>query len=798
MQKGGTVDRQLVKGSSLPSDEQRALLEYASRHPESTLHSTGRRHDVAVLLIHGIGYQNFGETLDYFGKPMAHSLKTLATMASATAPDTGADAGSDTVGDSEAAARGSVTLIPDGDTQPPSAEVTSRSEHRELSYALTLEYVRTPEAPETLEVPESPKASETPEDPETADNPSAPSLQARISEGLRAQERRLQERFNASRSSRPERPERSVARRSILLQEGFWRPKHYRPLRDHLPWLVSVLPLFLMFCLYYERPGRCWTDRVGQLLRSIVRFVNVAGWLVLAVVTVVTMRDAFVTSLGTSYGLLTALVAVLSLGILGWVLVRRARELWALVKAIPTQLIQTATSPESRDLERIYARLDRQLDLLAARSDAPGIIAHSQGGYLGYELLRRRAKVGKKPLRFFYGLGNAVVPISIIASDRNDIPVPLDSLGGFRNRLTLLALGVVAGFAWVQEALLLVGPYASLLRHMMLIPLTLGVVTIVFAVLSAVKGRGRIAQGAGAGSAVWNAYGTRSLVKWLIPTLFVHGVFMMFASLMLVLAYLSGQVRGPASTALGVAFWCVVMLVIAGSVRSCCHLFVRAYAPSLQEMNVADHCEIAARGDSIGRSNITQPTDVQVTFVTLPGPSVSSHMQYFDASSPVPLMLSHRLLPHVLPADTHLLEGVRDIGAEFNCAFARAKKIARAVHYSLYAGLTALFVVLLNAASLLHVSEQVGLDVSGLESAGFERAAADARYLSERVDSPGGGLVVLAVLFAVEVLLVVVLSPVTQRWFQRFMVAKIDRALARENAVGGVDDELSASRPDAG
>ena len=682
MQKGGTVDRQLVKGSSLPSDEQRALLEYASRHPESTLHSTGRRHNVAVLLIHGIGYQNFGETLDYFGKPMAHSLKTLATMASATAPDTGVDAGSDTVGDSEAAARGSVTLIPDGDTQPPSAEVTSRSEHRELSYALTLEYVRTPEAPETLEVPESPKASETPEDPETADEPSAPSLQARISEGLRAQERRLQERFNASRSSRPERPERSVVRRSILLQEGFWRPKHYRPLRDHLPWLVSVLPLFLMFCLYYERPGRCWTDRVGQLLRSIVRFVNVAGWLVLAVVTVVTMRDAFVTSLGTSYGLLTALVAVLSLGILGWVLVRRARELWALVKAIPTQLIQTATSPESRDLERIYARLDRQLDLLAARSDAPGIIAQSQG--------------------------------------------------------------------------------------------------------------------AGAGSAVWNAYGTRSLVKWLIPTLFVHGVFMMFASLMLVLAYLSGQVRGSASTALGVAFWCVVMLVIAGSVRSCCHLFVRAYAPSLHEMNVADHCEIAARGDSIGRSNITQPTDVQVTFVTLPGPSVSSHMQYFDASSPVPLMLSHRLLPHVLPADTHLLEGVRDIGAEFNCAFARAKKIARAVHYSLYAGLTALFVVLLNAASLLHVSEQVGLDVSGLESAGFERAAADARYLSERVDSPGGGLVVLAVLFVVEVLLVVVLSPVTQRWFQRFMVAKIDRALARENAIGGVDDELSTPRPDVG
>lgn len=770
MQKGGVVDRQLVKGSSLPSDEQRTLLGYASRHPESTLHSTGRRHDAAVLLIHGIGYQNFGETLDYFGKPVAHSLQTLATMASATASDTGSDAADSP----EEATRGSVTLIPDGDTQPPSGEVTPHSEHRELSYALTLEYVQAPEAPETpetLEVSESTEVPESPEDREAVDEPSASSLQARISEGLRAQERRLQERLSASRSSRPE---RSVVRRSILLQEGFWRPKHYRPLRDHLPWLVSVLPLFLMFCLYYERPGRTWTDRAGQLLRSIARFVNVAGWLVLAVVTIVTMRDAFVASLSTSRGLLTALV-----------------------KAIPTQLIQTATSPESRDLERIYARLDRQLDLLVARSDAPGIIAHSQGGYLGYELLRRRAKAGKKPLRFFYGLGNGVVPISIIASDRNDIPAPLDSSGGFRNRLTLLALGAVAGFAWVQEALLLVGPYASLLRHMMLIPLTLGAATVVFAVLSALKGRGRIAQETGAIPALWNVYGTRSLIKWLIPTLFVHGVFMMFTSLMLVLAYLSGEARVPAPTALGVAFWCVVMLAIVVSVRSCCHLFVRAYAPSLHEMNVADHCEIAARGDSIGRSNITQPTDVKVTFATLPGPSVSSHMQYFGASSPVPLMLSRRLLPHVLPADTHLLEGVNDIGAELNRAFARAKRVARAVHYGLYAGLTALFVLLLNAASLLHVSAQAGLDVPALDSAGFEWAVAAARYLREQVDSPGGGLALLAILFAVEVLLVVVLSPATQRRFQRFMVTKIDRTLARESVIGGVDDEASVASAQA-
>ena len=51
------------------------------------------------------------------------------------------------------------------------------------------------------------------------------------------------------------RPVRTVTRRSLLFQEGFWRPRHYRPLKEHLPWLASVLPLFLMFCFYYERPG---------------------------------------------------------------------------------------------------------------------------------------------------------------------------------------------------------------------------------------------------------------------------------------------------------------------------------------------------------------------------------------------------------------------------------------------------------------------------------------------------------------------------------------------------------------
>ena len=143
-----------------------------------------------------------------------------------------------------------------------------------------------------------------------------------------------------------------------------------------------------MFCFYYERPGATWRERAGHLLRSTARFVNVALWLVLAAMALMTFRDAFVASLGTPQGAFTGLAAVLGLGIVGWVLARRARELWALMKAIPTQLIQTATSPESRDLERIYARLDRQLDDLSSRSDAVGIIAHSQGGYLSYELLR--------------------------------------------------------------------------------------------------------------------------------------------------------------------------------------------------------------------------------------------------------------------------------------------------------------------------------------------------------------------------------------------------------------------------
>lgn len=595
------------------------------------------------------------------------------------------------------------------------------------------------------------------------------------------------------------RPVRTVTRRSLLFQEGFWRPRHYRPLKEHLPWLASVLPLFLMFCFYYERPGATWRERAGHLLRSTARFVNVVLWLVLAAMALMTFRDAFVASLGTPQGAFTGLAAVLGLGIVGWVLARRARELLALVKAIPTQLIQTATSPESRDLERIYARLDRQLDDLSSRSDAVGIIAHSQGGYLSYELLRRRAAAGKKPIRFFYGLGSGVVPISIIASDRNDIPGHLDAAGGYRNRAMLLWVSAVAAFSWLVEASLLFGPYRSLLHYTMLVPLALSVVPLVASVPGAFKGRARIGRKSAwesssadtsaktsattsantpANVRLVNPYGTRAYVKWLIPLLFVHGVFMLYAVFMLLLAQLRVEGAVPELTAASVAFWGALILVLMMSVRSACHLYVRAYAPMLQDLDVADRCEISARGDSIGRSNITQPADVDVSFVTLPGPSVNSHMQYFDACSPVPLMLAHRLVPHMMPAGEQAQKAAAftDIGAELNCGFARVKKWMRTMHYGLYAVLLLMLSVLLNVASPMSLSALTGLDTLRLHSEGFDRLVADAQQLREQAGSSDLLLWVLVGIFVVEALLMMVLSPWTQRRLQRaFMMRKVDR-----------------------
>lgn len=615
----------LLKGSALPGGEQWRLAEYASAHPKSALHRKGQHHDAAVLLVHGIGYQNHGETLAYFGKPVAHSVQTLLAL------NTDSAALSEGNPTAEASARVRVEVIPDGDTLPPAAEVNPLSHHSELTYSLTIERTEYPADP----VEESPEVEENSaqEEPAEASEPkestriSLPKVELPKVELPKVELPKIDlpkvelpkvelpkidlpkielpkvelpnidfpnielPNLELPRLPQPKpRPVRTVTRRSLLFQEGFWRPRHYRPLKEHLPWLASVLPLFLMFCFYYERPGVTWRERAGHLLRSMARFVNVALWLVLAAMAVMTFRDAFVASLGTPQGAFTGLVAALGLGILGWVLARRARELWALVKAIPTQLIQTATSPESRDLERIYARLDRQLDDLSSRSDAVGIIAHSQGGYLSYELLRRRAAAGKKPIRFFYGLGSGVVPISIIASDRNDIPGHLDAAGGYRNRAMLLWVSAVAAFSWLVEASLLFSPYRSLLHHAMLVPLALSVVPLVASVPGAFKGRVRIVRkkAASANTSVnapedvrlVNPYGTRAYVKWLIPLLFVHGVFMLYAVFMLLLAQLRVEGAVPELTAASVAFWGALILVLMMSVRSACHLYVRAYAPT--------------------------------------------------------------------------------------------------------------------------------------------------------------------------------------------------------------------------
>ena len=802
----------LLKGSALPDGEQRRLAEYASAHPKSALHRKGQHHDAAVLLlVHGIGYQNHGETLAYFGKPVAHSVQTLLAL------NTDSAALSEGNPAAEVSGRVRVEVIPDGDTLPSAAEVNPLSHHSELTYSLTIKRTEYPADP----VDESPQVEENSvqEEPAEASEPkestriSLPKVELPKVELPKVELPKVDlpkvelpkielpkielpnielPNLELPRLPQPKpRPVRTVTRRSLLFQEGFWRPRHYRPLKEHLPWLASVLPLFLMFCFYYERPGATWRERAGHLLRSTARFVNVALWLVLAAMALMTFRDAFVASLGTPQGAFTGLAAALGLGIVGWVLARRARELWALVKAIPTQLIQTATSPESRDLERIYARLDRQLDDLSSRSDAVGIIAHSQGGYLSYELLRRRAAAGKKPIRFFYGLGSGVVPISIIASDRNDIPGHLDAAGGYRNRAMLLWVSAVAAFSWLVEASLLFGPYRSLLHYTMLVPLALSMVPLVASVPGAFKGRARIGRKSARESAsattsvntpedarLVNPYGTRAYVKWLIPLLFVHGVFMLYAVFMLLLAQLRVEGVVPELTAASVAFWGALILVLMMSVRSACHLYVRAYAPMLQDLDVADRCEISARGDSIGRSNITQPADVDVSFVTLPGPSVNSHMQYFDACSPVPLMLAHRLVPHMMPAGEQAQKAAAftDIGAELNHGFARVKKWMRTMHYGLYAVLLLMLSVLLNVASPVSLSALTGLDTSRLHSEGFDRLVADAQQLREQAGSSDLLLWILVGIFVVEALLMMVLSPWTQRRLQRaFMMRKVDR-----------------------
>lgn len=161
----------LLKGSALPDGEQRRLAEYASAHPKSALHRKGQHHDAAVLLlVHGIGYQNHGETLAYFGKPVAHSVQTLLAL------NTDSVAASEENPAAEASARVRVEVIPDGDTLPPAAEVNPLSHHSELTYSLTIERTEYPADP----VEESPQVEENSVQEEPAEA-SGPKESTRIS-----------------------------------------------------------------------------------------------------------------------------------------------------------------------------------------------------------------------------------------------------------------------------------------------------------------------------------------------------------------------------------------------------------------------------------------------------------------------------------------------------------------------------------------------------------------------------------------------------------------------------------------
>ena len=243
----------LLKGSALPAGEHRRLAEYAYAHPKSALHRKGKHHDAAVLLIHGIGYQNHGETLAYFGKPVAHSVQTLLAL------NTGADsvALSEENPAEEDSARVRVEVIPDGDTLPPAAEVNPLSHHSELTYSLTIERTEYPAAP-VEESPESAGFNLSSIDFRGIDFPKVelPKIDLPKIELPKVELPNIElpnielPNLELPRLPQPKpRPVRTVTRRSLLFQEGFWRPKHYRPLKEHLPWLVSVLPLFLMVLL---------------------------------------------------------------------------------------------------------------------------------------------------------------------------------------------------------------------------------------------------------------------------------------------------------------------------------------------------------------------------------------------------------------------------------------------------------------------------------------------------------------------------------------------------------------------
>lgn len=253
---------------------------------------------------------------------MAHSVQTLLAL------NTDSVALSEENSAAEASARVRVEVIPDGDTLPPAAEVNPLSHHSELTYSLTIERTEYPADPveESPEVEESSAQEETASSSAAEERTlleqnllertldSARKYRLRrwavlrpafdvsvlglpVFEGAPAEELPAPEGigFNLASFELPKvelpkvelpnielpnielpnlefprlpqpkpRPVRTVTRRSLLFQEGFWRPRHYRPLKEHLPWLASVLPLFLMFCFYYERPGVTWRERAGH------------------------------------------------------------------------------------------------------------------------------------------------------------------------------------------------------------------------------------------------------------------------------------------------------------------------------------------------------------------------------------------------------------------------------------------------------------------------------------------------------------------------------------------------------
>ena len=106
--------------------------------------------------------------------------------------------------------------------------------------------------------------------------------------------------------------------------------------------------------------------------------------------------------------------------------------------------------------------------------------------------------------------------------------------------------------------------------------------------------------------------------------------------------------------------------------------------------------------------------------------------------------------------------------------------------------------VLLNAASPAGASALTWLDTSRLRSEGFDRLAAEAQHLREQAGSSDLLLWILVGIFVVEALLMMVLSPWTQRRLQRaFMMRKVDRTgrlsefnpLPMVSAFLGLDDD---------